>query len=33
MLRHGFDPSKGFKELIRELNLARFITLRALVGF
>ena len=33
MLRHGFDPSKGFKEFIRELNLARFITLRALVGF
>jgi hypothetical protein len=33
MLRHGFDPSKGFKEFIREFNLVRSITLRALVGF
>jgi hypothetical protein len=33
MLRHGFDLSKGFKEFIREFNLVRSITLRALVGF
>jgi hypothetical protein len=33
MVRHGFDPSKGFKEFIREFNLFRSITLRALVGF
>jgi len=33
MSRHGFDPSKGFKEFIREFNLAKSITLRELVGF
>ena len=33
MLRHGFDPAKGFKEFIREFNLFRSITLRSLVGF
>jgi len=33
MLRHGFDPSKGFKEFIREFNLVRSVTLRPLVGF
>jgi len=33
MLRHGFDPSKGFKEFIREFNLVSSVTLRPLVGF
>jgi hypothetical protein len=33
MVGHGFDPSKGFKEFIREFNLVRSVTLRALVGF
>ena len=33
MLRHGFDPSKGVNEFIREFKLIWAIPLRALLGF
>lgn len=33
MSRHGFDPARGMKEFIREFNLIRPLSLRALVGF